>query len=131
MVKDPVADLLVRLKNAQAVKKESTTVPYSALLWEIAKVLEGAGFISKIDRKGKRVRRFLEATLVYNENGEGRISGARRISKQSKRVYKKAKELYPVKHGQGIEVVSTSHGVMTAAEARKGGVGGEILFEIW
>jgi small subunit ribosomal protein S8 len=131
MVRDSVSDLLIRLKNAQAVKKESTIIPYSTFVSEIAKSLESAGYISKIDRKGKRVRRFIEVALVYDAHGRARITGAKRVSRQSRRVYKKAKELYPVKHGTGHEFISTSRGIMTGMDAKKEGLGGEVLFEIW
>src|SRR3989338_3267096 len=123
MVKDSIADLLVRIKNAQAVKKETTDVPYSALLCEIAGVLEARGFIAKADRRGKRTRRSIELGLAYDERGHGRVSGARRISKQSRRVYKKASDLHPVRHGYGVEIISTSKGVMTGDDARKAKVG--------
>ena len=131
MVKDALSDFLVRLKNAQAVKKETVEIPYTALLWETAKVLERSGYVKKLDRHGKRFRRTLEVTLSYNKDGDGRITGARRVSRQSRRVYKKASELYPVRHGFGKHVISTSRGIMTNSEAHKTGVGGEVLFEIW
>ncbi len=131
MVKDAIADMLVRIKNAQAVKKETTSVPYSALLWEIARVLESRGFIGNTERRGKRVRRSMEIGLLYDERGRGKVSGARRISKQSRRIYKKAADLRPVRHGHGVEVISTSKGIMAGDDARKAKVGGESLFEIW
>lgn len=131
MVRDPLSDFLVRLKNAHRAKKADTLVPYNALLWEVAKVLERKGFVAKIDRRGKRTRRMIELSLVYDTEGKGRISDVRRISKQSQRIYKKATELHPVKHGYGMQVVSTSRGLMTDEEARKEKVGGEVLFEVW
>lgn len=131
MVRDSLSDFLVRVKNAQAVKKELVEIPYTSLVWEVAKVLERIGYLKKIDRHGKRVRRTIEATLVYDEVGRGCISGVRRISLQSRRIYKKAADLHPVKHGTGAQVISTSRGVMTDSEARKTKVGGEVLFEIW
>lgn len=131
MVKDPLSDFLVRLKNAQAVRKDSTVAPYSSLLWEVAKVLERTGYISKIDRRGKRVRRTLEVALAYDNAGIGRIDGARRVSRPSRRVYKKSKELHAPKNGMGMQVISTSKGLMTDREARQAKLGGEVLFEIW
>ncbi len=131
MVKDSIADMLVRIKNAQAVKKESTIVPYSQLLWEVARILEEKEFIAKIDRRGKRFRRSIEIGLLYDDQGRARISGVRRISKQSRRVYQKAANLHPTKHGYGIQVLTTSKGIMASDDARKARVGGEVLFEIW
>lgn len=131
MVKDPLSDFLVRLKNAQAAGKQSALVPYSAFLWEIAKTLEKNGYLTKIDRRGKRARRMIETSLVYDATGAGRIGGIKRISKQSKRVYKKASELFPVRHGQGVQIISTSRGIVGDREARDAHLGGEVLFEIW
>ncbi len=131
MVRDPLSDFLVRLKNAQAVGKETTITPYTSFLWEVAKVLERTGYISKIDRRGKRVRRTLEVALAYGDGGHGRIDGVRRISKLSRRVYKKSTELHTPRNGMGLQVISTSKGVMTDREARKAKLGGEVLFSIW
>lgn len=131
MVRDPLADFLVRIKNAQAVKKESAMVPYSNVLWEAAKLLEKEGYLTKVDRRGKRNRRMIEIGFVYDDAGHGRIDGARRISRLSQRIYKKASELHPVKHGYGTQVVSTSKGLMTQMDAKKARLGGEVLFEIW
>lgn len=131
MVRDPLSDFLIRVKNAQSASKGEAVTPYSALLWEVAKTLERVGYLSKVDRRGKRTRRTIEAGLVYSEDGKGRITGMRRVSKLSKRVYKRAAELFPIKHGFGLQIISTSKGLMTAEEARKANIGGEVLFEIW
>ncbi len=131
MVKDAVSDFLIRLKNAQAVKKESVTAPYSKLVWELAKILEREGYVANVEKRGKRVRRGVEMALVYEEDGRGRIGGAKRISRLSQRVYKKASAMYPVRHGFGTQIITTSRGLMTVREARKARIGGEVLFEIW
>jgi len=131
MVRDPLSDFLVRVRNAQDAGKPETLVPYSALLWEVAKILERQGYLAKVDRRGKRTRRMIEAGLVYDTDGKGRITGVRRVSKLSKRVYKRAEELFSVKHGFGTQIVSTSKGLMTVEEARRAHIGGEVLFEIW
>ncbi|MEK7630578.1 MAG: 30S ribosomal protein S8 [Patescibacteria group bacterium] len=131
MVRDPLSDFLVRVANAQAVGKESTLVPYSKFLWEVSKILEQSFYIKKIDRRGKRAKRFIEVTLAYNPEGEGRIDGMRRISKLSRRVYRGAGEIHSIKHGYGAQIISTSKGLMTDKEARKARVGGEVLFEVW
>ena len=131
MVRDPLSDFLIRVKNAQAAHRDLALIPYSALLWEVAKLLERQGYLNKVDRRGKRTHRLIETGLVYEPGGEPRISGARRISKESRRIYKKSSELYPVKHGYGLQVVSTSKGLMTGDEARQAKIGGELLFEIW
>jgi small subunit ribosomal protein S8 len=128
---DPIADMLIRIKNAQAVNKDVTSLGYSDLKWEIARVLERTGFIGEISKKGKRGRKLMEIKLLYVENNSPRVSGARRVSKLSKRVYGSYKEIFPIKNGLGMAVYSTPKGVLSDKEARKEKVGGEVLFEIW
>jgi small subunit ribosomal protein S8 len=127
---DPISDMLNRIRNAQAVLKETVDIPFSDLKYGIAKILEKKGFITKVEKKGKKVRRTVEITLKYNAK-QPAISGLKRISKPGQRIYKNAKEIKPVKGGYGVAVISTSKGLMTDKEARKKKLGGEILCEIW
>ena len=128
---DPISDMLIRLKNAQAVKHESVEVPHSKLKAEILSVLEKNGYVGEVQKKGKKVKKFLAVTLLYGQDGVGRIGGLERVSKLSRRVYKKFSELRPVRQGKGILVVSTSKGLKTDLEAKKEKIGGEVLFKIW
>ncbi|MEK7506622.1 MAG: 30S ribosomal protein S8 [Patescibacteria group bacterium] len=129
-----IANLLVQLKNAQAVGAENIAVPFSNLKLEIARILKDKGFIVEVEKKMRKARQaeipYLQLKLKYTD-GAGAINGIKLISKSSRRVYGGKLKLYPVKSGFGIAVVSTSKGLMTGQEARKAGVGGEILFEIW
>jgi len=128
---DPVTDMLNRIRNAQAVLKETVDIPISNLRYEIAKILEKGGFVAEVEKKGKKTKKVIEITLKYNEKVPV-ISGLKRISKPGKRIYKKAKELKPVRGGYGIAVISTSKGgLMTDKEARKQKLGGEVICEIW
>jgi len=131
---DPVADMLNRIRNAQAVLKETVDIPLSNLRYEIAKILEKGGFVAEVEKKGKKTKKVIEITLKYNEKIPV-ISGLKRISKPGQRIYKKAKELKPVKGGYGIAIISTSKGggggLMTDKEARKQKLGGEVICEIW
>ena len=127
---DPIADLLNRIRNAQAVLHPQVTLPFSNLKYEIAKILEKQGFVAEVEKKGKKMRRTIEVTLKYAENLPV-ISGLKRISKPGQRIYKKAKEIKPVKGGYGMAVISTPKGLMTDKEARKKKLGGEIICEIW
>ncbi len=128
---DPVTDMLNRIRNAQAVLKETVDIPISNLRYEIAKILEKGGFVAEVEKKGKKTKKVIEITLKYNEKVPV-ISGLKRISKPGKRIYKKAKELKPVKGGYGIAIISTSKGgLMTDKEARKQKLGGEVICEIW
>ncbi len=137
---DPITDMLNRIRNAQAVLKSTVDVPFSNLKYEIAKILEKKGFIAKVEKKGKKIKRIIEITLKYNgekvTEGEGQqklpvISGLKKISKPGQRIYKKAKEIKPVKGGYGMAIISTPKGLMTDKEARKRKLGGEIICEIW
>jgi len=127
---DPISDMLTSIKNAQAVLKETVEVPFSNFKYEIAKILEKNGFIAKAEKKGKKIKKLIEITLKY-DNKRPAISGLKKISKPGQRIYKKAKELKPVKGGYGIAIISTSKGLMTNKEARKQKLGGEVICEMW
>lgn len=127
---DPIADMIIRIKNAGATHKEATSFPYSKLKHEICTVLEKEGFIGDIAKKGKKVVKTLEVGILY-ANGHPRIQNVRRVSKPSRRIYRKVGEIRKVKQGFGALILSTPKGIMTDDMARKGKVGGEALFEIW
>ena len=127
---DPICDMLNRIRNAQAVLKDTVNIPFSDLKYEIAKILEKQRFVAKIEKKGKKMKRTIEVTLKYDAN-QPVISGLKRVSKPGQRIYKKAKELKPVKGGYGVAVISTPKGLMTDKEARKKKLGGEVICEIW
>ena len=127
---DPIADMLTRIRNAQAVEKETVDIPFSKMKFAIAQVLERRGFIKKIDLKGRKVKRMIELTLKYKDS-EPRIEGLKRVSKSGQRVYISMKGIHKVKGGLGISILSTSKGLMTDRDARAQNLGGEILCEIW
>lgn len=127
---DPIVDMFNRIRNAQAVLHHTVNIPFSNLKYEIAKVLEKNSFIKKIEKRGRKEKRFIEITLKY-DNGLSVISGIKRISKQGQRIYFKAKELKPIRGGYGISIISTSQGIMTNKEARKKKLGGEVICQIW
>jgi small subunit ribosomal protein S8 len=123
-------NLLIQIKNAQAVKKESIKISYSKLKEKILEVLKDNNYIEDFEKKGRGVKRILEIKLKY-ENGKGAIDGIKFHSKPSRRFYLGYKDIRPVKHGYGLIVLSTPKGILTGKEARKAKVGGEVLFEIW
>ena len=127
---DPISDMIIRLKNAGQSQKDSVVFPYSKLKYEICVALEKEGFIKSIAKKGKKMRS-IEVDLNYGADTSPRIQDVKRISKPSRRVYKKAAELRPVKNGYGSLILSTPKGIITDVMARKEKVGGEALFEIW
>ena len=127
---DPIADMIVQMKNASDSRKESVVFPYSKLKAAILDVLFKEGYVKSFGKKGKKVAKFIEAVLVY-ENGDPRIHGVERVSKSSKRVYNKTKDIRKVKSGMGNLILSTPKGIMTDKAAKEAMVGGEALFKIW
>ena len=131
---DPIADMLIRIKNAQAVKNEQVVMPFSKVKFKIAGILKEAGYVSEIERKKKKAKKseheYIQLTLKY-QDGQGVLNGLKIISRPSRRIYVKAKEIKPVRSGHGLAVVSTSKGIMNSKEARKFNLGGEMICEIW
>ena len=127
---DIISDLLNQIRNAQAVFKETVEIPFSNLKYEVAKILEKEKFIEKVEKKGKKTKRFIEIVLKYEDKTPA-ISCLKRISKAGQRIYLPAKKIKKVRGGYGIAIISTSKGLMTEKEARKQRLGGEILCEIW
>ena len=127
---DPVADMLISIKNAQAVSKETVQIPFSKLKFEIAKVLKKQGFVGNVEKKGRKIKKIIEIKLKY-DGKEPAISDLRKVSKPGQRIYSGSKEIQPIRSGYGISIVSTSRGLMTDKEARKQNIGGEVLCEIW
>ena len=128
---DPISDMLIRIKNATRAKKESVFIPYSKLKMEIARILKDANFIYKFERRGKKNRKLIEIALNYFADGSSAFSDVRRISKPSRRVYRKFDEIKKVKQGRGISIISTSKGLKTDREARTKHLGGEVICEVW
>ncbi|HVS79530.1 MAG TPA: 30S ribosomal protein S8 [Candidatus Paceibacterota bacterium] len=130
MVTDPLADMITRIKNAGAAGNPLVTVPYSKMKMSIAELLQREGFVKSVSKKGKKIAKSIEIELIY-EDDEPKVRGAERISKFSKRVYARAKDLRPVKNGYGLLVLTTPAGIVSDKEAREKNVGGEALFKIW
>lgn len=127
---DPIADMFNRIRNAQAVLHPTVSIPFSNLKYEIGKILEHEGLIEKIEKKGRKEKKNIEITLKYSEK-KPVISGLKRISKPGQRIYTPAKDIKSVRQDYGINIISTSKGLMTNKEARKKGLGGEVICEIW
>ena len=128
---DPIADMLTRIRNAARAKFSSVDIPGSRLKSELAKILKTEGYIRnyKFIKDGKQG--ILRVYLKYGADQEGVIFGLERVSKPSRRVYIKSKDIKPVLSGMGISILSTSKGIMTDKTARKESVGGEVLCNIW
>ena len=123
-------NLLSKIKNGYLAKKEKIMIPFSRLNFDILKILKENGYINNVERKIINKKNFLEIKLAYLNNKPA-MSDFRLISTPSRHIYKKYKELKPVKQGYGLGVISTSKGVMSSSDAFKNKVGGEYLFEIW
>ena len=131
LIIDPIADMLTRIRNANANKHENVLVPASKTKLAIAEILKSEGYI--VDYKETVVDeiKMIEITLKYGPNGEKVIQGLKRISKPGLRIYANASEIPQVLNGLGIAIVSTSRGIVTDKNARKLNVGGEILAYVW
>jgi small subunit ribosomal protein S8 len=123
--------MLTIIRNALAVKKETVLIPYSKLKMNIANILANEKFVKKATEKGKKNKKFIEIALFYDKKGIPAISYLKRISKLSQRVYTPIKKVHSVQYGKGIQILSTSKGVMTDKDAKKERIGGEIICEIW
>jgi small subunit ribosomal protein S8 len=130
MVTDPISDLIVRIKNAGDAGKASISVPYSALKERVAHTLIKGGYIVSVETKGKKIDKTLEIVISY-VGSQPRISGFDRISKPSRRVYQKSKDIRMFKSGFGNYIISTPQGVLLDTDAKKLKVGGEVLFKVW
>jgi small subunit ribosomal protein S8 len=128
---DPIADMLTRIRNAGKAKFSSVDIPGSRLKTEIAKVLKNEGFIKNYKFLKDNKQGSLRVYLKYGPGQTNVIYGIERVSKPSRRVYVRSKDIKPVLNGMGIAILSTSKGVMTDKRARAEDVGGEILCNIW
>jgi small subunit ribosomal protein S8 len=127
---DPIANMITGIKNAGNAGRDSLSLPYSRIKENIANVLKKEGFIKNAEKKMVGNKPVLVVNL-FMENRIPKIKGVSRISKTSKRIYKKFSEIRLVKNGYGAVVLSTPKGILSGRDARKEKVGGEILFTIW
>jgi len=126
MVTDPIADMVARIKNGQSARRTTVALPYSKVKHAVAKILKEKGYLDGIDVKKSKTKGELVLTL-----GDQRIINLRRISKPGRRLYSPAKKLPRPMGGAGVLIISTSKGIMSDREARKIGVGGEMICEVY
>jgi small subunit ribosomal protein S8 len=124
---DPIADMLTRIRNAQAVNRDEVSMPHSSVKESVAKILKENGYISDITVVKDGFRKEMTITL----NNQAVISDIKRVSKPGRRVYAKVKDIPVVKQGRGIVIVSTSKGVMAGNDAKEQKLGGEILCQVY
>ena len=128
---DPIADMLTRIRNANNSKHKTVDIPASNMKKAIAKILFEEGYIKSFEEIENENQGIIRITLKYDEKGTRVIDGLRRISKPGLRVYASKEDLPQVLNGLGIALISTSKGIKTDKEARKEGLGGEVLAYVW
>ena len=128
---DPIADLLTRIRNAGMARKDDVILPSSSLKERIAEILASEGFVAGASTEGEGKGRTLTIRLKYGAAREPSITGLQRISKPGQRVYAGKGDVPRVLGGLGIAILSTSQGILTDRQARKRGVGGEVLAYVW
>ena len=128
---DPIADMLTRIRNANSSKHKTVDIPASNMKKAIAKILLDEGYVKAVEEIKDDNQGIIRVTLKYDEKGTRVIDGIKRISKPGLRVYASKDELPQVLNGLGIALISTSKGIKTDKEARKEGLGGEVLAYVW
>ncbi|MBX2801410.1 MAG: 30S ribosomal protein S8 [Myxococcales bacterium] len=128
---DPIADMLARIRNAQLAGHVSLTMPRSKIKVQIARILSTEGFIEGYVEDDRGPQGALKVFLKYDAANKGLIRGLQRVSKPSRRVYVGKNEIPRVRNGLGVAILTTPRGVLTDAQARQAGVGGEVLCNVW
>lgn len=128
---DPIADFLTRIRNAHQAKHDRLDAPASKVRLELCRILKEQGFIVDYEVIDGSPLDDIRVQLAYHDDGEPAIQHMSRVSRGGRRVYRGAKELKPVLAGIGVEIISTSQGLLTDQQARERGIGGEVLCEIW
>ncbi len=131
MVIDPISDMITRVRNASRVGKPQVVVSFSNLNLNLANVLKKAGFIKSVSKNSRFSRQYICLDIAYNDKGKAVLSEIYRVSKPSRRIYRKASEIHTVRQGKGLFIISTPKGLLTDKEARKEKVGGEVLCKLW
>jgi small subunit ribosomal protein S8 len=131
MMTDPIADMLTRIRNANTALHDAVEMPGSTMKADVARVLKDQGYITDFELREGRVGTDLIVKLKYSRDRRRVISGIQRISKPGRRVYVDRTSIPKVLGGMGISVISTSQGVITGHEARRRGIGGEVICSVW
>jgi small subunit ribosomal protein S8 len=128
---DPIADMLTRIRNAIAARHPRVDIPGSKLKMEVARILKEEGYINNYTTKGEGIKYMIRIFLRYDAKGTSSITHLSRVSRPGRRVYVGAGEIPRVLGGYGVNIISTSQGLMSGKKARKANVGGEILAEVY
>jgi small subunit ribosomal protein S8 len=128
---DPIADMLTRIRNAITARKAKVSIPASKLKLRIAQVLRDEGFVGEVTHEDDGKQGAIHVELRYDNDNRNAIEGIKRVSRPGQRAYRGHGDLPRVRSGMGIAILTTSRGIMTEREARKAGLGGELLCEVW
>ena len=131
MLTDPIADMLIRIKNAITVKNDKVDIPASRMKIEIAKILKEEGFIKSYKIIKDKKQGVVRINLKYTPDGDPAITDLKRVSKPGRRVYVGKEEIPRVLGGLGIAILTTSSGILTDKECRQRGIGGEVICYVW
>ena len=131
MITDPISDMLTRIRNASAANKAEVALPFSKMKMTIAGILKEEGYIKDVFLAEEGGFKNIKIALKYDKDGDSAIKNIKRVSKPGCRLYSGKDELPTVLNNLGIAIISTSRGLMTNKEAKKSGVGGEILCEVY
>lgn len=131
MLTDPIADFLTRVRNAMGARHADVSIPASGLKKELARILTEQGYVAAYEVQPDAVGETIRITLRYTDDRQPLIRGLERVSRPGRRRYVASGEIPRVRGGMGTAIVSTSHGVMTGHEAKREGVGGEVVAYVW
>jgi small subunit ribosomal protein S8 len=130
-VNDPIADFLTRIRNAGMARHETVVMPHSKVKAEMARILTEQGYVESYSERGDGAKKELVVELKYDPDGRRAIRGLRRMSRPGRRVYRKQANIPRVLDGLGVAILSTSRGILTDHEARRAGIGGEVLCVVY
>lgn len=128
---DPISSMIAQIKNALAVKKPFISISASNFKYEVAYILVDLGYLRSVAKVGRGIKKYLKIELKYDSNGDSVLKEIKKVSKPGQRIYLPKHKIKAVKSGLGCLIISTSGGLMTNKEARKKGLGGEIICEVF
>ncbi|MFA4874941.1 MAG: 30S ribosomal protein S8 [bacterium] len=128
---DPIADMLTRIRNAASARHDTVAIPYSKTKEAIARVIAAEGFLKGVEVLGEGIRKSIVVSLKYTSKGGPTFANLARTSKLGRRVYIGASDIRPSRQGMGVAILTTSKGIMKDTDAKRQGIGGEIICTIW
>ncbi len=128
---DPISDFLTRVRNGSRARREIVDIPWSVIKEAVAHVLVDEGYLREVAVTGDGPKKKIRTFIAYSESGKPVITGLRRVSRPSLRVYAPARRVPTVRRGLGVSIISTPQGVLVDREARRRNIGGEVLCEVW